>query len=108
MGSLIGGSRRDIHTSLPTVSPTHTPIILHIAQKAPAVDLPNLSIPSVVDEPHAVATAGTTMPYHHLDCPHGELLTFWQRTTEADQKYESPYLHTGPAVKYVTFEPGIM
>lgn len=58
-------------------------------------------------QPVPAATAATTMPYHQLSCPHGDLLTFWQRTTEADRHYVSPFLHHGPEVKYVTFEPGM-
>lgn len=44
--------------------------------------------------------------YHELHCPHGDLLTFWRRETEADLQFVSPFLHTGPQDKYVTFEPG--
>lgn len=93
-----------MHTYLPTIAPTHTPIVLNL--RGP-VKVP----PAVPDHPdpdtiHSGATMGTTIPYHELSCPHGELLTFWQRTTAADQQYESPFLHSGPPVKYVTFEPG--
>ena len=90
---IVGRSPREVHTYLPTLEPTHTPIVLKVKQPKEEIA-------------HPVATAGTTKPFHHLDCPNGDLMTFWQRTTDADAKYVSPYLHHGPAVKYVTFEPG--
>eukprot|EP01032_Pedospumella_encystans_P026070 gene26070-29448_t len=91
---LVGRSPREVHTYLPTLEPTHTPIVLKVKQPKAEID-------------HPVATASTTKPFHHLDCPNGDLMTFWQRTTDADAKYVSPFLHHGPPVKYVTFEPDV-
>ena len=46
-------------------------------------------------------------PLCHLECPHGDLLTFWRKPSPADERYVSPYNAVGPPVKYVTFEPDV-
>lgn len=50
---------------------------------------------------------GKTMPTHHLTCPGKERVQFWQDSTLDDWAYETPYLTTGAATKYVTFEPDV-
>jgi hypothetical protein len=62
-----------------------------------------LKLPSILALPELPAQ---DMPFHHLDCPNGDLMTFWKRTTAADKEYVTPFANSGPAVKYVTFEPG--
>ncbi len=46
-------------------------------------------------------------PYHVLQCPHDDLVTFWEEPTKEDIAYRSPYLEANHnEEKYVTFEPG--
>ena len=91
-------NRQAPHTNHPTAAPTTAPKNLRTPIEPIILKLP--SIPSLPELP------SEELPVHHLDCPHGELLTFWQRTTAADSQYVTPYANSGPAVKYVTFEPG--
>ena len=101
------------HTSQPIAAPTSTAQQVS-ARKQITVGTPQfisnptdpVTIPHLPELPHATNIASTTMPFHQLDCPHGDLMTFWKHTTDADRDYVTPFSKAGSEVKYVTFEPG--
>lgn len=91
---------------------TDTPQVLQITETQ---KIKNISLTHEDLEPHhllhlqiqpEIVGGNRAAPVHVLDCPHGELLTFWRPPTIADLEYETPYKKYGPAEKYVTFEPG--
>ncbi|KAJ1422622.1 GDP-fucose protein O-fucosyltransferase-domain-containing protein [Ochromonadaceae sp. CCMP2298] len=54
--------------------------------------LAHLSDPTYSSVLHGVQDSLARAPYHALTCPHGDLLSFWSKTTEADRLYVTPYL----------------
>lgn len=108
----VEGRLANPHTTHPIADSTPTPQIP--GHKTITVGTPQfrtdvahpVAIPHLPELPQAVHTASTTMPFHQLDCPHGDLMTFWKHTTDADRDYVTPFAKAGPEVKYVTFEPG--
>lgn len=66
----------------------------------------NHDIPLVELAEERIQSSLPTIPFHNLNCPHGELLTFWQHETNEDKAYKTPYENTESSIKYVTFEPG--
>jgi hypothetical protein len=98
LGKYVTVNRQAPHTNHPTAAPTTAPKHLRKVIEPIVLKLP--AIPALPELP------AQEIPFHNLDCPNGDLLTFWKRTTAADKEYVTPYAKSGPALKYVTFEPG--
>jgi hypothetical protein len=61
-------------------------------QALSAQQLAHLSDPTYSSVLHGTQDPLARAPYHALTCPHGDLLSFWSKTTEADRLYVTPYL----------------
>lgn len=79
----------------------------------PTTPSPDRQPPAEQRQPPANAASTKELPvvrpedWHHLQCPHRELVTFWKDPTPADLAYVTPYADAAGDEKYVTFEPDV-
>ena len=65
-----------------------------------------IKVPDIVKTTHDTIASISDDVYHHLQCSHQELVTFWKKPTLQDLNYQTPFA-TPHRESYVTFEPDV-